>query len=77
MGKPLVVVALVLLGLGLVSADPAKGRTGADGFHCRGWTDDAAWNRTICRYHPARIWTMPVSDLLPDGVRLEDPATWF
>ena len=64
--KPMVVALVVLIGLGLVSADPSKGRTGATGFDCRGFTDNAELNRTICRFHPARIWNMSVTDIADD-----------
>jgi hypothetical protein len=63
--KPLVLGVVLLVGLGLVSADPAAGRTGADGFSCKGFFNDADWNRALCRFHPARIWNTPIADLVP------------
>ena len=62
--KPLLVGLLVLVGLGLFSVDPARG-DGA-GFDCYAFTGNAELNRTICKYNPARLWNMPVSDLVPD-----------
>ena len=61
--KPLLVALLILVALSLFSSRPDAG--GGTGFACTGFTDDPALNRMICRFHPARIWNMPVADLLP------------
>ena len=65
LAKPLVLglIALVLLGL----LNEANGpRVGAGvGFECRGFTNDPAWNRTLCQYHPGRLLDRPVTDFLP------------
>lgn len=67
--KPLLVALLVIVALGLVSNGPGSAGsagTGAGGaFSCPNWFDDPALNRTICKYHPARVWNTPVADLLP------------
>ncbi|NDR57757.1 hypothetical protein [Aliiruegeria sabulilitoris] len=65
LGRPLVLGLVILLGLGLVSDNSGKGTTASGGLSCKGWTNDPELNRLICRYHPARIWNMPVSEMLP------------
>lgn len=65
LGRPLVLCVLVLLGLGLLDHDPGTGGEAAGGFSCKHWTSDPKLNRFLCQYHPARIWNMPVTDLLP------------
>ena len=65
LGKPMALGLVILLGLGLVSDDSSKGTSGAGGFSCSAWTTDPELNRLLCRYHPARIWNMPVSELIP------------
>ncbi|SDI86379.1 hypothetical protein [Aliiruegeria lutimaris] len=65
LGRPLVLGLVILLGLGLVSDNSGKGTTAAGGLSCGGWTSDPELNRLICRFHPSRIWNMPVSELLP------------
>ena len=65
--KPLLVALLVIVALGLFSNQPGSaGGAGAGGaFACPSWFDDPAINRAICKYHPARLWNMPVAELLP------------
>ena len=65
LGRPLALGLMLLIGLGLLNVKPEAGRTGTDGFTCHGFTDDAALNRRLCQYHPARIWNMPITELLP------------
>ncbi len=65
LGKPLILGILLLVGLGLLSEDPRAGHLGASGFDCRGFTNDPDLNRAICRYSPARLWNMPITELVP------------
>ncbi|WP_213545851.1 hypothetical protein [Vannielia litorea] len=41
------------------------------GSTCRQLTDNIELNRALCRMNPARIWNMPVADLIP-GLRSEE-----
>lgn len=68
LSRPLVVVAILLVGAGVLSVDPSAGRASASGFACKGFTNNAELNRAMCRFHPARIWNTPVADLVP-GLR--------
>lgn len=63
--KPLLVALMVLIALGLVSQRPGEARTVSAGIDCRAWTDNVELNGLLCRYHPARLWSMPVTDLVP------------
>lgn len=63
--KPLLVALLLLVALGLFSQRPGEARTVSAGIECRSWTDSVELNGLLCRYHPARLWSMPVSDLIP------------
>lgn len=65
MARPLVLAVLVLIGLGLASADPAAGRAGASGFACKGIFDDPEWNRALCRLHPVRLWNTSLGEIVP------------
>lgn len=62
--KPLLVALLVLTGMSLFSNRPDAGGTGV-AFECRSYTSDPELNRLICRYHPVRLWNMPIGDLIP------------
>jgi len=64
LAKPMVMAAVLLVGLGFLSVDTAAGKAGTGGFTCKGFTSSAEMNRMICRYHPARIWNMPVTQVL-------------
>ena len=70
--KPFLVAVVILIGFGLIGADPATGRTGSEGFDCKGFTNNPEWNRTLCRYHPRRIWTTSVGELVPWVDRLTE-----
>jgi hypothetical protein len=63
--KPLLVALMVLIALGLFSQRPGEARSVSVGIECRSWTASAELNRLMCRYHPARLWSMPVADLIP------------
>ena len=58
-------ISIITIGFGFLNAQPGTGVTGADGFACRGFTNDAELNRMLCRYHPVRLWNMPVTEALP------------
>ena len=62
------VVLMLLIGAGVLTTDTGEGRAALSGFACQGGTDNAALNRTLCRYHPARLWNMPISEIIP-GLR--------
>lgn len=64
LAKPFVMAAVLLVGLGFLTVDPSAGKAGSGGFTCKGFTSNPEVNRTICRYHPARIWNMPVLQVL-------------
>ncbi len=59
--KPAGIVLLVLLRLGLVSADGHAG----DGFACRPITEQPSLNRPICDLQPTRLWKMATAKILP------------
>ena len=63
--KPLLVALMVLVVLGLFSQRPGEARSVSVGVECRAWTASPELNRLACRYHPARLWSMPVTDLVP------------
>ena len=62
--KPLLVALLFLIALSLLSDQPGSG-TAQAGFSCPSYFSDPELNRLVCRFHPVRIWNMPVRDLLP------------
>lgn len=64
--RPLAIAVLILIALGFMTEKP--GATGTDGFACAGLTDNADLNRALCRMNPARLWNMPVADIVP-GLR--------
>lgn len=65
LGRPLVLGVVILIVFGLLSSDPTSGNAG-DGFSCWRITSDPELNRLLCQYSPARIWNMPLADLLPE-----------
>ncbi len=64
-GRPLFLGAAILVVLGMLGDETGKGTVGTDGFECHGFTTDAELNRLMCRYHPARIWNMPLGEIFP------------
>ena len=63
--RPLFLGLLILVGLGLLSADPQSGKLGANASGCQSFTSDPDLNRTICRLNPMRLWNTPVGELVP------------
>lgn len=65
LARPILLAGVILVCLGLLSDHSGTGTTAATGFECRGFTNDPEINRLLCRYHPARLWNTPVTDLMP------------
>ncbi|MDV7144708.1 hypothetical protein R3X27_18665 [Tropicimonas sp. TH_r6] len=64
-GRPLFLGIAILVILGMLGDETGKGTVGSNGFECRGFTTNAELNRVMCRYHPAKIWNMPLGDIFP------------
>ncbi|MBM7067923.1 hypothetical protein [Actibacterium sp. 188UL27-1] len=63
-GRPVVLALALIIGLGMISDDSQSGLRGADGFACRGMTNNPDINRALCRLNPARIWNTPIAELI-------------